>query len=302
MINNDSVKVMALVSALTAGSPATAQTNRLQEGYRRFLTEEFRKADKNPQDFFISQEELNNYMGNPDTNVEDFDTTSDGLLNIDEFKSILTGEKGTQSAQQPKTLQTQSVQQAKDQQLQTLPLFYYPQTSLILSTTNKFPNSQMTSGVKSKTRSVEPPPSGHEIYKELIRLIEHPEPKVVPGILWGTRTIHPIDKNKLLATYKKINADNLKDVLQDVDGTSAYNRFARLYTRVYRAYYGSRTEVKYEGKLFDHMIKIIEDLAKKNGNAVLIAHHIEQLKHPSGYEWLWNGKVEDAFNAAISGN
>ena len=152
----------------------------------------------------------------------------------------------------------------------------------------------------NKTKSDKRSPNGHEIYKELIELIEHPQPKVIPGILWGTRTIYPIDKNKLLATYKKINADNLKDVLQHVDGTSAYNRFSRLYYRVHKAYYGSGKEVDYRGILFDHMINVIEDLAKKNGNDVLIAPHIEQLKHPSGYTWVFRKEVEDAFNAAIS--
>ena len=59
MIDNDPIKVIALMSALTAVSPATAQTNKLQERHRQFLTEEFRKVDKNLQDFFISPEELN---------------------------------------------------------------------------------------------------------------------------------------------------------------------------------------------------------------------------------------------------
>ena len=59
MIDNAPIKVIALMSALTAESPATAQTNKLQERHRQFLTEEFRKVDKNLQDFFILQEELN---------------------------------------------------------------------------------------------------------------------------------------------------------------------------------------------------------------------------------------------------
>jgi len=88
-------KVMSilLVTPITSGTPAEAQNNRLQERHRQFLTEEFRKVDKNSQDFFISQKELNAYMGNPNSKVEDFDTTSNGLLNINEFESILTGEK-----------------------------------------------------------------------------------------------------------------------------------------------------------------------------------------------------------------
>ena len=68
MIKVNPIKTIALATALTAGTATMAQqNNRLQERQRQFLTEEFRKADTNPQDYFVSQDELNTYMGNPDT-------------------------------------------------------------------------------------------------------------------------------------------------------------------------------------------------------------------------------------------
>ena len=113
MIKVNPIRAIALAAALTASTAVIAQqNNRLQERYKQFLTEEFRKADTNPQDYFVSQAELNSYMGDEDTKVSNFDTNNDNALNIDEFGSVLTGIKSTQVQKQTTaTNQTQTTQQ-----------------------------------------------------------------------------------------------------------------------------------------------------------------------------------------------
>ena len=104
MLNN-SIKTIALATALTTGAPTvTSAQNRLQDSYKQFLTTEFKKVDINPQDCFVSQAELNEYMGNEDMKVASFDTTNDGLLNIDEFSSIIVPNKKPSKVQESKEI------------------------------------------------------------------------------------------------------------------------------------------------------------------------------------------------------
>ena len=88
MIKISPIRTIALATAITTGTACIAQ-NRLQNAYKEFLADEFIKADNNPNDLLLSQGELDAYMGNSDIRIKDFDTTSDGVLNIDEFVSII---------------------------------------------------------------------------------------------------------------------------------------------------------------------------------------------------------------------
>ncbi len=289
MIKVNPIRAIALATALTASTAVIAQqNNRLQERQRQFLTEEFRKADTNPQDFFVSQDELNTYMGNPDTKVSDFDSTKDGLLNIDEFSSIVTGKKVTQ--------QTQPASQAQTTQQNTQTQWHAP----YVVQQNQV---QRTINVQAQTRSVARTQNGREIYNELTRLIEHPEPKTVPGLLWGTRTIYPIDKDKVLATYKKVNENNLKDFLQNVGPDKARDdahRFVGMYRYVHKVYHNDkdfRLMYAINSPVRQHMISILQGLAKKHGNN--IASYLEELRNPTHYGAM-DDSIVDAFNAAIS--
>lgn len=96
MLKINPLKTIALATALTVGTIGAAQ-NRLQNAQKELLVGEFRKADNNPQDYYITQDELNAYMGNDSTNVNTYDQNEDGKLNIDEFTNIGSQEKNIQN-------------------------------------------------------------------------------------------------------------------------------------------------------------------------------------------------------------
>lgn len=143
MLKISPFKTIALATALTVGTAGAAQ-NRLQDSHKQFVTSEFRKADTNPQDYFISQNELNTYMGNNNVNVKDFDITGDNQLNIDEFGSIISGHPLKTAQQQNKnstvtapkkttTAQSQKIQQeAKDiaDKIKYYEKYYYSSASV----------------------------------------------------------------------------------------------------------------------------------------------------------------------------
>lgn len=189
MLKINPIRTIALATALTAGTAVMAQNNRLQERQRQFLTEEFRKADTNPQDFFVSQDELNTYMGNSDTQVSDFDSTKDGLLNIDEFSSIVTGKKVTQQTQPTSQAQTTNVQ---NNQTQRAPFLAQQ------------PQAQRTTNVQAQKKQQE--------VKQIVDNLRYYE-----KYYWDNASAFKPDYPNCEAidvvnTVKRINADNMVDV------------------------------------------------------------------------------------------
>ena len=138
--------------------------------------------------------------------------------------------------------------------------------------------------------------NGKEIYNELMKLIEHPEPKVVPGRIWGTRIIHPIDKDKILATYKKVNANNVKDFLQPLNKDDD-KAFWTMYRRVAKAVYNDNPRYAWKSEVRDHMVYILRDLANKYGNNVE-SYIKDQARWADDTEYFQH-YIQDAFKKAI---
>lgn len=99
MLGLNPIKAIAFAMAFGLATVCVSQ-DLSQKISSRKVKKEFRKADVNPCDSFVSQAELNAYMGNTLTKVVKYDVSKDSLLDIDEFAPIVKIKKTRKNIKQ----------------------------------------------------------------------------------------------------------------------------------------------------------------------------------------------------------
>lgn len=223
------LKVLFL-SGVTALSPVTkmkAQVNHARQEIQKIVVTEFKKADINPTDMYISQNELNKYVGNNLTKIKDFDGNGDAKLNIDEFKNFILGvrsqnqtvvNRGSTSKTTAKVNVSKKFKTKKELLAESIDI------------KRKLKYYLSDDGMKKTTKS---------------------------GQFGNVKIVREFQRDKILNTVLRINADNLTYVL---DGSSLYNFYQSI---VHTTEHGNPCRSNFGKQLCAHFGNVLDDYATK---------------------------------------
>lgn len=159
------------------------------------MYEEFTKADNNPTDYYINQEELNEYTKNPEHVVLRFDKNSDRKLNIDEFKTLIKNSLGiNNSSKGSNTIGQEQAQNRTSSHPNKIPT-----SENMLQTNNT--KTAVTNSIIEKTKNAQ------AIISEIENALE---PITINQINGRRRCL--FDEDAILNAYRKITPDNIKEI------------------------------------------------------------------------------------------
>ncbi len=229
--------LLAATAIMGSAVVLNAQNNKLQDKFNQFITDEFRNADTNPTDYYISADELKNYLGTESQiKLSDYDTNGDGRLNIDEFAKLALGMKKCDTP--AKTSGQKTPAQAT--------------------------GSKAIGHSREEARAIV-----NSILNMKINKITE------PGRLFGTNTRYEYDYDNAYKNIQRINAENLITVVNEFqkEYLSDNPNIANIYKC---AVHPSRSEVtyrpeghedypEYEAKVRKHLVNVMQDYATKHG-------------------------------------
>lgn len=200
-----------LLTASLAALPmiSNAQNKNINEAFDKFVYEEFTKADNNPADYYINQEELDEYSKESQHKIASFDKTGDGKLNIDEFKSLIKTSLGINNSSQGSNTTGQAQNPTSSQSNNIFTSENMFPTNNRLQTNKPYQTNNTTTSLNSiieKTKNA----------KAIISEIESALEPIVITKPNGEKC-RVIDEKAVLNAYRKITPDNLKEILDAED-------------------------------------------------------------------------------------